>query len=559
MQYACVCPLCPDLRIFLVRQIGVNINKSRAGNTRYIIYLSLPQKFTNRSPAPLGPSLVANAAFETNQHRSALMMSRMKRFQANNGTTPGTTLTTAALQEHENGGGAPGEAKIWVCWQARTSTHPKVIAAGIGYHSKAWAISKFMPDIKVEITKVINTEWCQNHSSPLLPEEVDFRWHGNRVLDPGTHTLSLNDFYAHYSTPSNTPVYLQNIPTQWKSFDRSRGSKRFVCLELYVRVDKWQERVSEQDIEEYPSSAGRKRARTRSAVSTAAKQPRLSDAVPESRFTLSGRTNATTIQKWSAITFRKLKCIVADVDGATKLMEEEIMRGKIFDEPFSSGTMKIAFDLILADGDQFVAKRFFKLSEDADDVVSVKANRMEIEGELLRLAYGRWFLNKFYQFCKKHGVVDVDETLSVADAFLAEEVDAPSTASGIPVITGEGTGMTWLVECKRPMTVTKYSGTLVHTSARRDLRSLTICAFAHFAFGFSNRNMVLQISKVCTPAHVQGADGLVLFDLMTHTPDGDSGIGDHGKQGIRSFTHDHQCNSICTGLGFNTQYPLKPR
>jgi hypothetical protein len=70
----------------------------------------------------------------------------------------------------------------------------------------------------------------------VIREEVDFRWHGNRVLDPGTHTLSLNDFYAHYSTPSNAPVYLQGVPTQWKSFERSRG--RFVCLELYVRVDK---------------------------------------------------------------------------------------------------------------------------------------------------------------------------------------------------------------------------------------------------------------------------------------------------------------------------------
>jgi hypothetical protein len=80
--------------------------------------------------------------------------------------------------------------------------------------------------------------------------------------------------------------------------------------------------------------------------------------------------------------------------------------------------------------------------------------------------------------------------LSFAEAFLAEEADNPSTASGVERITGEGTGLTWLVERKRPTTVTKFSGTLVHTSARRDLRSMTICAFAHFTFGFSNNNMV---------------------------------------------------------------------
>ncbi|KAJ7217291.1 hypothetical protein GGX14DRAFT_321921, partial [Mycena pura] len=36
-----------------------------------------------------------------------------------------------------------------------------------------------------------------------------------------------------------------------------------------------------------------------------------------------------------------------------------------------------------------------------------------------------------------------------------------------------------------------------------------------------------------------------------------SGIGDAGKRGICSFTRDHQCNSICSALGFDTQYPLK--
>ncbi|KAJ7222732.1 kinase-like domain-containing protein, partial [Mycena haematopus] len=111
------------------------------------------------------------------------------------------------------------------------------------------------------------------------------------------------------------------------------------------------------------------------------------------------------------------------------------------------------------------------------------------------------------------------------------------------------TGITWLVERKRPMTVTKYSGTLVHTSVRRDLRSLTICAFAHFVYGFSDRSLVFaDLQGMCTPAQVRGTDGLVLFDLMAHTIDGNSGIGDFGKQGIRTFTRDHQCNSICSGL-----------
>jgi hypothetical protein len=82
------------------------------------------------------------------------------------------------------------------------------------------------------------------------------------------------------------------------------------------------------------------------------------------------------------------------------------------------------------------------------------------------------------------------------------------------------------------MTGTKYSGTLVHTSAYRDLCSLTICAIAHFVYGFSDGKLVFadlqgmslllydsdSWSDNCSSQG--GGDGLVLFDLMTHTVNG---------------------------------------
>ncbi|KAK6980864.1 hypothetical protein R3P38DRAFT_3465753 [Favolaschia claudopus] len=126
-------------------------------------------------PAPLGPSLAANAAFESNQRRVQLMRERLKKFGPQAKGAAGTTLTTASLQSHENGGGAPGEPKIWICWQVlfkvRLSSQPKAIAASLGYHAKGWAVSLFMPDIKAEIVKVINTEWCSLKGTPLLPPQ----------------------------------------------------------------------------------------------------------------------------------------------------------------------------------------------------------------------------------------------------------------------------------------------------------------------------------------------------------------------------------------------------
>jgi hypothetical protein len=74
--------------------------------------------------------------------------------------------------------------------------------------------------------------------------------------------------------------------------------------------------------------------------------------------------------------------------------------------------------LRLADNEQFVAKRFYKLQQsDDDDSVSVDDNKVEIEGELIRLALGKWFLDAFYRFCRTHtNSVTVDMSRSIQSA-----------------------------------------------------------------------------------------------------------------------------------------------
>jgi len=66
--------------------------------------------------------------------------------------------------------------------------------------------------------------------------------------------------------------------------------------------------------------------------------------------------------------------------------------------------------------------------------------------------------------------------------------------------------------------------------------------------------------------NVNGRDTLVLFDVMSHSQTScvvsflfsslvayfscfsDSGIGDHGLAGIKSFLEQHVCNYVCKGL-----------
>ncbi|KAL0957181.1 hypothetical protein HGRIS_003273 [Hohenbuehelia grisea] len=50
---------------------------------------------------------------------------------------------------------------------------------------------------------------------------------------------------------------------------------------------------------------------------------------------------------------------------------------------------------------------------------------------------------------------------------------------------------------------------------------------------------------------------IVLFDPMTHTLRGKSGLGDHGLDGIWTFIEQHQCSPICRAIGLCESQALK--
>lgn len=127
------------------------------------------------------------------------------------------------------------------------------------------------------------------------------------------------------------------------------------------------------------------------------------------------------VQKRSEMTFQKINCITTVATGECSLVNTgEVHRGYISDKPFASGRMKHAYDVSLStlfcqiiakslqfqlssDEQSYIAKRFYKLNEyDDDDSVPVDKNKVEIQGELIRLVLGKWFLDCFYRFCKTH-------------------------------------------------------------------------------------------------------------------------------------------------------------
>ncbi|KAJ7856076.1 kinase-like domain-containing protein, partial [Mycena olivaceomarginata] len=199
----------------------------------------------------------------------------------------------------------------------------------------------------------------------------------------------------------------------------------------------------------------------------------------------------------------------------------------------------------------YVLKRFYRLNEDSENTTpdclpfTVAEHLMQIQAEASRLALAGWFLRALIKHANDENVVI--ECLAFAEAFLAEEINSPSPASGVTEIGPSSAGLTWLAEQKRSTIVEHFTYTLSHKLHKKDLCSATVPAFAHFVWGHSNQTLVFADLQG-TPALVNHKDGMVLFDPMTHTRDGGSGVGDFGIEGIQSFFRDPVCGDICLRL-----------
>ncbi|THH19576.1 hypothetical protein EW146_g1621 [Bondarzewia mesenterica] len=457
-------------------------------------------------------------------------------------------LTSEALLQLERGGGISGEQQLTVAWQVRLSSSPKTIHAALGNNAQKWATSVYLTDIKASIVKHINIEWTRDHDIPLVEygfclfhtycvvidvlssDEVTFRFPDNKTLMPDTSTMTLGQFFSYYSHPSRQQIYLANVPTVWKKLDK----KRLVCFEMYVSISlvHWKKRTDPDQTEVqgstdfiestlgHMSRMGRKRKRITNNEGES-ELPRIQHA----RIASSSMTS-------------HFSGLITSVDGTTNFEDHQVdVKGYIRDALFAQGKMKSVFEFTPSS------------------------------------SVGAWFLAEFFKHAREIGV-DVATNIEFAEAWLGQEKGvAPSVASG--TASNEVEEWTWLVEKRRPESITRLSGTLVHPSSHRGRLNRTILAFAHFVYVHSHQTMVLADIQ---GTHCQirgGIDGFVLFDPMTHTIDGwdisllsviserthndllsrNSGVGDHGTEGINTFLRDHRCNKFCHDLGLGENGP----
>ncbi|KAF8576013.1 hypothetical protein K439DRAFT_1307918, partial [Ramaria rubella] len=105
----------------------------------------------------------------------------------------------------------------------------------------------------------------------------------------------------------------------------------------------------------------------------------------------------------------------------------------------------------------------------------------------------------------------------------------------------------WLLEEQRTPVVNNYSYTLNHPD-QKSLKGATIVVFAHFCWLYSQQTLVFADMQGSPARNSLGNSIEVLFDPMTHSLTGDTGLGDFGQEGIDIFLSQHRCNRICTAV-----------
>ncbi|KAF8056186.1 kinase-like domain-containing protein [Lyophyllum atratum] len=425
-----------------------------------------------------------------------------------------------------------------------------------GRWGRPWAKDDYLSEVLDDSLKCANSVWEKEKPVSLIRQEVEFRFANNKVFLPGTQNATVGETYTRYMTGEHA-VFYQSSDARAKA---AKGPTLF--LELYINkvaYDKRVQAIQGSDGDEEVEVGTRKRrldSYLGSTESTALSSGTMSRAGKKARTDysqLSSRFVRPVLPKRgiSDDQYSMVKFIRAEASYVADTSEIEIVwpsiegsgiiqTAHLSTTPFADGETKQVYKLMI-EGKLFVAKRFFEAGTGSLDAVNDNANLLK--QELIRLKQMQWFWNQFRTLAKDKDV-DICQDIQVSEGFLIREQGVSSPASGDlaglePVV--------WLVEPRRTTSLVKFSGTLCHPKQDNKMGK-TITAFAHFVYEISGKTLVFADIQG-SPTSQNNRDGIVLFDLMTHSVDGSSGAGDFGAKGISTFLDQHKCDFMCHGLG----------
>ncbi|KAK7037437.1 hypothetical protein VNI00_011188 [Paramarasmius palmivorus] len=149
-----------------------------------------------------------------------------------NSLSYGTPLNTSILLQHQQKGvgGILGQSyRLGYRFRHEKATLPD---NSYGQGTVPLPPSKLMPDLKNELLITANQTWLWTKPLPLTVDDLEWRFPENGIVDPGTDTFTIANFYNYYNTPTNSHLLTAYVPKPWKQFAKLK--EPFLPLELII-------------------------------------------------------------------------------------------------------------------------------------------------------------------------------------------------------------------------------------------------------------------------------------------------------------------------------------
>ncbi|KAN0109248.1 Protein kinase-like domain containing protein [Russula decolorans] len=320
------------------------------------------------------------------------------------------------------------------------------------------------------------------------------------------------------------------------------------------------------------SSKKRKGSKSRNGTLKRAKDghARSTSQVLTSRFARDdiGSVEEPIVASADPVHFKRTICTISPDNGCYSFTELSTIETGLLDQntmflsTADRGKTKDVYGIIIA-GEQFVAKKLIDTGNGRGHVPLPEAVRF-LSADLVRLKRMEYFSKAFFTRGEREGAELT--YFQVSDGFLIKAyANDPSPEpeerpEDLADFVGKSTLVSvYLVEPRRASSaVLKFSGAL-GMPHRFDRRSATIMAFSHFVLEEAACGYMFADIQGSMDRHnfAQNESALTLFDPMTHTPCGKSGLGDHGSQGFDNFITSHKCTGICTAMNLCSMSDLQ--
>ncbi|KAK7037012.1 kinase-like domain-containing protein [Favolaschia claudopus] len=428
-------------------------------------------------------------------------------------------------------GNAKGMARQITVYLVPATSNTRIDASRmLGNATRAFPEDTPMEDVMTHLLRHWNLDWEKDSAESLTPEHISLRLFGNVGIQPHSTAGSLGNFFSiHDRIYGNNPKKMLRGPPTLKLPSPA------IYLEGLILVKEYEDQTGAEApyfVHTEKEIRKRKLSATTGNVTSVVKRTR--SQLP-SRVFKPLRSESGDLPGFSKVLFLFATVSVAR-DGAVSIIWPDSSATPVActlqDTPLGQGKTKKVFKAIY-DGMPWVAKRFFDIGT-GEEQVEIHENSKFLIQEITRLARSGYYLEHFVAEAKQRGI-SIDETISVTDFKLGIEVvqdgASPSLASGVSLDRGTNDYPAW---------------------HHKKLGS-TLNAFTHYVYHLTQESIVHADLQTSTAVNEHG-DGLnVLFDMMTHTSNGASGVGDHGQEGIDTFVQSHECVDRCDGFGLSKE------